>query len=173
MRMLLTGLLSAVLALILYNVVRPAEAASTPVPKNAILYFNATACPAGWTVVTAARGRYIVGLQSGGSLAGVRGTAFTSDLESRPVGQHNHTNSQATTTASQGTHQHPNSTLNFASGITALGGPELGNVANSLPTTAASAGAITVTNGAITINNAGAVADTNAPYIQFLVCQKT
>ena len=61
----------------------------SPIPTGAVMFFNLAACPPGWTELTAARGRYPVGLQSGGTLAGTSGAALT-DLEDRPAGQHDH-----------------------------------------------------------------------------------
>ncbi len=58
-------------------------------PLGAVMSFNLASCPSGWTELTSARGRYIVGLPSGGTLAGTTGTAL-SNLENRPVGQHTH-----------------------------------------------------------------------------------
>ncbi|MEK7195776.1 MAG: prepilin-type N-terminal cleavage/methylation domain-containing protein [Patescibacteria group bacterium] len=58
-------------------------------PAGAVSFFNLAACPVGWTELTAARGRYIVGLPLAGTLAGTAGTAL-SNLEDRPVGQHSH-----------------------------------------------------------------------------------
>jgi len=46
------------------------------VPSGAILFFNG-ACPAGWSEVTAARGRAIVGTPASGTNGGTLGTALT------------------------------------------------------------------------------------------------
>ena len=62
---------------------------SADIPTGAVMAFNLASCPSGWTELTSARGRYIVGLPSGGTLAGTAGTAL-SNQENRPVGQHNH-----------------------------------------------------------------------------------
>lgn len=59
------------------------------IPSGAVMFFNLTSCPSGWAELTAARGRYLVGLNSGGTLAGTDGTAL-SNLEDRPTGQHRH-----------------------------------------------------------------------------------
>ncbi len=48
------------------------------VPAGAVSFFNLASCPAGWTALTAAEGRFLVGLPVGGTLAGTAGaTAFT------------------------------------------------------------------------------------------------
>ena len=52
--------------------------------RGQIAAFNG-ACPTDWNEVTALRGRFIVGLVDGGTLAGTRGTALT-DLETRRGG---------------------------------------------------------------------------------------
>ena len=52
------------------------------VPAGAVMFFNLASCPSGWTELTAARGRTITGLPSGGALAGTVGTALT-NLENR------------------------------------------------------------------------------------------
>ncbi len=51
-------------------------------PSGAVMFFNLSSCPSGWSELTAARGRYPVGLPSGGTLAGTQGTAL-SNLENR------------------------------------------------------------------------------------------
>ena len=52
-------------------------------PSGMIAAFNA-ACPSGWTELTAARGRVIVGVPASGTLAGTVGTALT-DLQDKSV----------------------------------------------------------------------------------------
>ena len=98
--------------------------------------------------MTTARGRYIVGLQPGGTLGGVAGTAFSIDLENRPVGQHSHGPSQIwgfNDTADSGAIRRP--------------------LFDFKPVDVGTAD-VAITDAA------GAVAGTNAPYIQLLVCQK-
>src|SRR5688500_7198572 len=46
-------------------------------PAGAVSFFNLAACPSGWTELTGARGRYLVGVPSGGTLGGTAGTALT------------------------------------------------------------------------------------------------
>lgn len=53
------------------------------IPSGLIAFYNA-ACPSTWTEVAGAQGRIIVGLPSGGTLAGTVGTAFT-DLQDKSV----------------------------------------------------------------------------------------
>jgi hypothetical protein len=63
-----------------------AAAAGATLPSGMIAAFNA-ACPTGWTELTAARGRVIVGVPASGTLAGTVGTALT-DLQDKT---HSHT----------------------------------------------------------------------------------
>ena len=60
-----------------------AASAGATLPSGMIAAFNA-ACPAGWTELTAARGRVIVGVPDAGTLAGTVGTALT-DLQDKSV----------------------------------------------------------------------------------------
>jgi len=57
------------------------------VPSGAVMFFNLASCPDDWSEFTSGRGLYLVGLPSGGTLAGTAGTALT-DQENRAVGQH-------------------------------------------------------------------------------------
>ncbi len=68
------------------------------VPAGAVMSFNLASCPAGWSELTAARGRVIVGKPSGGTLAGTAGTAL-SNLENRATGVHNHSAGSGTQSA--------------------------------------------------------------------------
>ena len=60
------------------------------VPSGAVMFFNLASCPSGWTALSAAQGRYLVGLNPGNGLGTVVGQALT-NLENRPAGQHRHT----------------------------------------------------------------------------------
>lgn len=109
------GSFSVFLPLILNAIGAMAE-----VPQGAVLSFNLPACPSGWTEVTDAQGRAIVGLPPGGTLTGTVGSAIT-DLEDRShthdvnpavtnssnAGGHTHTaDPPVTMTTSDGSHQH-------------------------------------------------------------------
>lgn len=130
------------------------------IPSGAVWYFNLAACPSGWTDLVAAEGRYIVGLTSSGTLAAVNGTPLT-DLEDRPVGQHNHT-------ITDPGHNHFSGDFSYV-----FTGPFDWNFGGASPNVRNVSG-IPVSNNTtgITINNSGTVAGTNAPYIQLKVCQK-
>jgi len=90
--------------------------AEPPVPEGTIAFYAATACPPGWDEYTAAQGLAIVGLPSGGAVAGGFGTAMgdeedrtghTHDVDPKPVdssraGGHDHGGQ----TGSGGNHTH-------------------------------------------------------------------
>lgn len=67
----------------------PRASALADTPSGAVMFFDLAACPAGWTELTDARGRVLVGLPDGGSLGATVGTAL-SNQENRAVGQHDH-----------------------------------------------------------------------------------
>jgi len=127
-------------------------------PTGAVTFFNLAACPAGWTELTAARGRYLVGLPAGGTLTGTAGTALT-NLQDRAVGLHSHA-----VTDPGHTHAY----------LPVVGDTDnaAGSAFDRATTTATQFSHITsgATTG-ITVNPTG-VAGTNAPYLQLLVCQK-
>ncbi|TFH35385.1 MAG: hypothetical protein E4G99_07410 [Anaerolineales bacterium] len=101
------GSFSVFLPLILNAIGAMAE-----VPQGAVMSFNLSSCPSGWTEVTAAQGRAIVGLPSGGTLNGTVGGGM-SDLEDR---SHTHdVNPMNTSTTSTGSHTHSVDPPNTAS----------------------------------------------------------
>jgi hypothetical protein len=134
----------------------PGSTVAPSVPSGAVMFFNLTVCPSGWTELITAQGRYLVGLNPGGTLAGTDGAAL-SDLEDRPVGQHTHTVTDPghTHTIGQATSNSGTNGSYVRSGTTYL---------QTQSTSSSSTG--------ITIDQEGSVAGTNAPYIQLLVCQK-
>jgi hypothetical protein len=158
--------------------------ASQIVPSGAVTYFNGTTCPAGWTELVAARGRYVVGLPLGGTLAGIDGTPLT-DLLDRPTGQHTHTMMMG------GMHNHNGFTGGTVSGDTNLdNNVAFGAVGNGeAPSCSAHVGETANTGcyayykdhthsiasdpGHVHTINASGTPGTNAPYIQLLVCQKS
>jgi len=134
------------------------KTAFTSAPSGMILFFNLTSCPSGWSEVTTARGRYLVGLPSGGTLAGTAGQQLT-NLENRPVGQHTHT-------AYDSPHRH---SIYHVSSV-GLAGTDFQQASSTM------AFLYNQTTGGsytgVTLANSGTVAGTNAPYVQLLVCQK-
>lgn len=137
------------------------QASAGSIPSGAVMFFNLAACPTGWTELTSARGRYVVGTPNGGTNGGTDGTALT-NLEDRPVGQHSHT-------ITDPGHSH---NLTVSNGGCCNGAEIAVTQENNNGTQTFASKAQTRTTG-ITINNAGSVAGTNAPYIQLLICQKS
>jgi hypothetical protein len=150
------------------------------VAPGAVVFFNLAACPAGWSALVTAQGRYVVGLAPGGTVAAAVGTAL-SDQENRATGQHSHT-------VSDPGHSHGIADPGHSHGP-ASGGAFLANFINNAPVNVPMGGGYgfaqaATTQGATTgvsvqsamtgasINAAGSVAGTNAPYIQLLACQK-
>ena len=155
------------------------------VPAGAVMYFNLAGCPTGWSELTAGRGRYAVGLPSGGTLAGTAGTAL-SNQENRPTGQHLHTvNPPNQATTSGGSHNHDFYTANHDVNSAESQGYPVNDYHTAFRTTdrrqrtennttIQNAGSHThdVDIPQFDSGNSGTVAGTNAPYIQLLMCQK-
>ena len=176
------------------NIINPV----TAIPSALTAYFP-DSCPSGWSEYTEARGRYIVGLPSGGTKEGTAGTAL-SNAENRPVGQHNHTFSGSALATHTHTfagdalaaHGHTSRGTNSGATTVTMSGNLLsesleqiyrpGTASTSLQSDAitdTTGGTPAGTNAAITggtpagsIANAGSVAATNAPYIQLICCVK-
>lgn len=127
---------------------------SSGIPSGMVAPFAVSSCPTGWAEYTAMRGRYVVGLVSGGALEGTAGTVLTNQ-ENRAVGQHSHT-------ITDPGHTHTQSF--FGTGPMSIygSGIDFNNATIS--------GGSAVTG--ISVNNSGSVAGTNAPYIQLLMCKK-
>lgn len=74
------------------------------IPAGAVMSFNRSSCPSGWSVLEEARGRFIVGMPDGGTLAGTAGGSALSDLEDRA---HTHSvNLDPVITTPDGDHTH-------------------------------------------------------------------
>ncbi len=131
-------------------------------PSGAVMHFDLASCPTGWTELTSARGRYIVGLPVGGTRGAVVGTAL-SPQEDRPVGRHSHG-----VTDPGHTHQIQSVVANTASDTDVS---SLLNGRGYMEYLGTWFGTRSATTG-ITVDSAGAVAGTNAPYLQLLVCKK-
>lgn len=130
-------------------------------PAGAVMFFNLAACPSGWSEMTDARGRYVVGLPPGGMLGGGAGTPLTNQ-EIRPVGQHNHD-----VILPSHNHTHAVGLLGSMTPIQVAAGAGAFVLAPGNSISINSGG-----NGTIASQNTG-VSGTNAPYIQLLVCQKS
>lgn len=167
-----------------YNTSTLAFSCGTPgggsLPSGIVAAFN-VACPSGWTEVTAAQGRVIVGLPSGGTMSGTVGTALT-NLQDKThshtytdVVNHTHVVNVTDNGHTHLTQRYPTAT-GSSSGFT-IDTSMSGTLAdNTLPTKTATTG-IT----AATVNPAGGVATgttaTKATsdvlsYIQFRYCSK-
>ncbi len=125
------------------------------VPTGAVMHFNLSSCPSGWSSLVAAEGRYMVGLPSGGSLGASVGNALT-NLENREVGRHTHV-------VNDPGHAHG------IEQIVGTGGVNWGISRNPSGTTFNDSS--TESTG-IVLSNTGDINGTNAPYLQLLVCEK-
>ncbi len=166
------------------------------VPTNTVVFYNGTSCPSGWSELTAARGRTVVGLPLSGTATGTVGTALT-NLGTRTITDvpaHTHpVDPSATNTSSAGDHTHsgtesshthtiPSGNCGQPYGVNAFWYCSNADASNPYNTSGGS--------GSITINSGGshthsvdiasfssgstgsASVDVTMPYIQLLVCQK-
>ena len=147
-----------------------------PMPAGTIQFF-AAACPAGWSEYAALRGRYVVGMPSGGTMSGGRGTTLTNN-ENRPVGRHQHGFS-----ATDGAHTHPWSPIapTHGHGYNAPENNDNMQSGGGVGSRAGIAGTTDSTDANVSLNtadlltnssNSGSVAGTNAPYVQLRPCRK-
>ncbi len=162
-------------------------AANDTTPSGLVGFFTGGTCPSGWSEVTAARGRVIVGLPSGGTNQGAYGTAL-SNLGPRSVTlsisnlpPHTHDVNPApfaATTGTDGAHTHT-----MLGGGGAAGGSNNLEFYNGGGGYASSAGmsASGAHNHAITVDvpgttststGSGAALDTSMPYLQLIACSK-
>ncbi len=151
------------------------------VPPGAVMSFNRTSCPPGWTELTAARGRVVVGLGNAGTLLGLVGTPLA-DLTPRrtsEVPSHSHTiDPPATTSTNAGSHSHclnvsgaddNNHTGNF-DGVADSDAGAKGCIRNT-----SSAGEHTHTTDVGQFDSGATgvgTVDVGMPYIQLLTCEK-
>jgi len=165
-----------------------ADAGTDAVPSGVIAYTINGSCPSGWTEFTDARGRYIVGLVSGGTLDTPVGTAL-SNTENRLAGQHLHT-ATVPVTVLGGTHNHGVSDSGHAHTGMRIAGyevrcdvscPTVGPVDTNGQTNSSSS-TISVNNntsgispsiGGFTLDASGTGSYTNAPYVQLMACVKS
>lgn len=134
-------------------------------PAGAVLHFDLPACPAGWSPYSAAQGRTIVGTPAGGTNGAQVGSAL-GDQENRAVGKHGHG-----ITDPGHTHLADMAAQVSAGNVvprTFQGNADLQNPGDAfdidLPTQSSVTG--------ITVDEAGSVAGTNAPYVQLITCRK-
>lgn len=139
------------------------------VPSGAVGFFNLLSCPSGWSPLTDAEGRVIVGVSSSGTLAGTQGTVLT-DLGTRTINQVvSHTHSATTSSAGSHSHSFNDNTHGEQWTNGDWNTPYEGGLYTVYKTTS-SAGSHT---HSVTVSSAGASSvDVSMPYIQFLVCVK-
>ena len=141
----------------------PTGSGSGLVPSGVVMFNSASAtCPTGWTEYTEARGRYMVGLVSGGILNATSGVAL-SNIENRAIGQHTHAISDPGHTHTVYGKRVPSGTSAQITYSTSLR-PD-----GSVPLV----GALAAASTGITITASRTTAGTNAPYIQLLGCEKS
>lgn len=133
------------------------------VPSGAVMFFNLSACPAGWTELAEAQGRYLVGVPPGGTLGAKVGSAL-GDRENRPVGQHGHT-------VTDPEHSHGFS-LTVDSREGGQGSSILDGATKDVWTCCPVGFSTAASKTGVSVGNAGSVAGTNAPFVQLRACQK-
>lgn len=162
-----------------------------------VTFSTAGTCPTGWTEYTAARGRLVVGLPSGGTSAGTVGTALT-NLQDKT---HTHTTASHThTVASTASHTHGAGSYASASHTHGIGagddftglttgdivGPIMsrsehahgGVTGSAAPSLAGTSGSDSGHDhgGSVASGGSGttstALASAVLPYIQLIVCEK-
>jgi hypothetical protein len=145
------------------------QTTAAALPTGTVIFYDGTSCPAGWAELIAARGRYLVGLPSGGTLSGSVGTALT-NLQNRAAGQHTH--SLSGSTSSDGNHQHPMYMKQDAGGNREV--VKMGYIYSGGQTHPAmeAAGNHNHSISGNTDSGSSLAAGTNAPYLQLLVCRK-
>jgi hypothetical protein len=143
-----------------YNCVDGTVGASNGVPSGAVMAFNLTVCPTGWSELSTAWGRTIVGRPSGGSVGLAVGVALANGENRNVAGPHTHTYSDPG-------HVHYY-TDTYASLMRAVYSVASVSVYYATTTVGKNTNAAGV---GITINSAGS-AGTNSPYLQLLYCQK-
>jgi hypothetical protein len=129
-------------------------------PDGLVAFFNRSTCPPGWHEVTALRGRYVVGLPQNGTAGAAVGTALANQ-EDRPVGQHAHG-----VTDPGHDHSYTNPLVGSCPGHECGGGTAAEDPTSRGDRTA------TGTTG-LTVQAAGTVAGTNAPYVQLIACSES
>jgi len=135
------------------------QAGAGTIPSGAVMFFDLAACPAGWTELTTAQGRYVVGMPAGGTLGTPIGTQLGVN-ENRAAGQHTHTINDPSHYHSATVYIVPQPT-----GASAFAGTQGTYTQSGGATT-------TMSTTGIAINPNNAPAGTNAPYIYFRVCRK-
>jgi hypothetical protein len=148
-----------------------AQGPAGPVEPGMVAFFARAACPAGWAEYTVARGRYLVGLNPGGNLEQAVGTALLS-TEDRAVGTHSHG-------VSDPGHLHgiqnvsPILTGGNVTPTRVMGTRGSGGTFNTTLPSDINIPAVAPAATGVSVNSAGGVGGTTAPYVQLLACTKS
>ncbi|MFH1723855.1 MAG: collagen-like protein [Elusimicrobiota bacterium] len=132
------------------------------VPSGAVMHFDLSSCPSGWSELTSARGRVVVGMPASGTLGATVGTALSNE-ENRETGTHGHS-------VNEDPHQHQLPQFDMDGSQFGTDHGRVGyrfvksHQSVPVPSIAAATG--------LSVNPSGSVAGTNAPYIQLLTCRK-
>jgi hypothetical protein len=126
-------------------------------PEGLVAFFNRPTCPPGWREVTALRGRYVVGLPENGTPGAAIGSALA-DQENRPVGRHAHPVNDP-----GHAHRYTNPLVGECKGRDCGDG-----TAMEFPSS--EGGQTTPSSTGLSVQETGAVAGTNAPYVQLIAC---
>ncbi len=133
-----------------------ADGVDATAPSGAVMFFNLATCPAGWSELVSARGRYLVGYKTGGTLGGTVGTELSA-AESRATGSHTH---------AENGHNHGGIVTPAPFSVQSGAGAQV-QAYNPM-------GGSTQFGGSTPQVPVGSPpGGTNAPYVQLLVCQKS
>ncbi|MBI2577206.1 hypothetical protein HYV84_08400 [Candidatus Woesearchaeota archaeon] len=151
------------------------------VPSGAVIFYDGTSCPAGWSRLSGSQGRVIVGLTDNAEDPDVKATvgAALSNKGKKTITEvpaHTHSvNPPSTASSSSGAHTHDYQTWKGDAryDIEGDGGHAVSYSADSRTTTSAGAHTHTVDIASFTSGSTGASSvDVTMPYIQLLVCKK-
>ena len=167
--------------------------ADNGVPSGSVMFFNLNTCPAGWSLFADAAGRYLVGLNTGGTLGLRVGTALL-DQEDRATGRHAHSvtdagHSHQTTefghihTITDPGHNHsinsgyystqPTVNTHSIEGVDELGSSNTTESPTGISVNSSTTGILVNSNTTgIIVDQTNTPVSTNAPYLQLLVCEK-
>jgi hypothetical protein len=145
------------------------------VSTGGIIAIDSGTCPSGFTELTSARGRFLVGTPSGGTLAGTAGSAMT-DLQNPSV-------TPTFNGSALATHQHNTGTDSSSSGTQIVfsnnpfgqaGATGFGSVNTSSVSGGINAALTSAVSGGTPAGTVSAVASNSlAPYLQLTLCKKS
>ena len=152
------------------------------VPAGAVIFYDGTTCPTGWSRLSGSQGRVIVGLTDNAEDPDVKATVgdALSNKGTRVITQlpnHKHTThppSTATNSAGEHSHDYRYRSYDARYDVQGDGGHAMGYQSpDSISTTSAGAHAHTVDIASFTSGSTGSASvDVTMPYIQLLVCRK-